>query len=143
MSLTLERESDLLDRRDDAPTPFRLAERVENGLPIATMEQLAHMVAPDDANFVYRLVPRATIARRRAQPETRLTIDESARVLRLYAVWDYARRVWKDDAAARRFLFKPHMLLEGRRPIDVVLVSEFGRPLVENILGSLLYGTGV
>ena len=107
------------------------------------MEQLAHMVAPDDAAFIYRLVPRATIARRRAQPETRLTIDESARVVRLYAVWDYARRVWKDDAAARRFLFKPHMLLEGRRPIDVVLVSEFGRPLVENILGSLLYGTGV
>ena len=27
------------------------------------------------------------------------------------------------------------MMLEGRRPIDVVLASEFGRPLVEDILG--------
>ena len=143
MSLTLERPIDWLDRRPDPASPLGLAQRVESGLPIATMERLAQMVAPDDPSFVYRLVPRATIARRRNQPEARLTIDESARVVRLYAVWDYARRVWKDDDAARRFLFKPHMLLEGRRPIDVLLISEFGRPLVENILGSLMYGTGV
>ena len=52
-------------------------------------------------------------------------------------------QVWKDDAAARRWLFKPHMMLEDRRPIDVVLASEFGRPVVESILGGLLYGTAV
>lgn len=33
--------------------------------------------------------------------------------------------------------------LAGRRPIDVVLVRECGRPLTENILQSLLYGTVV
>ncbi len=135
--------SETLERPAAVETPVRLADRIENGLPIATMERLAQMVAPDDLAFVYRLIPRATLARRRAQPEARLTIDESARVVRVWQVWDYARQVWKDDDAARRFLFKPHMLLEGRRPIDMVLVSEFGRPVVENILGSLLYGTGV
>jgi putative toxin-antitoxin system antitoxin component (TIGR02293 family) len=135
--------SETLERPRATETPVRLADRVESGLPIATMERLAQMVAPDDLAFVYRLVPRATLARRRAQSEARLTIDESARVVRVWQVWDYARQVWKDDDAARRFLFKPHMLLEGRRPIDMVLVSEFGRPVVENILGSLLYGTGV
>ena len=135
--------SETLERPTVVETPGRLADRVESGLPISTMERLAQMVAPDDLAFVYRLVPRATLARRRLQPEARLTIDESARVVRVWQVWDYARQVWKDDDAARRFLFKPHMLLEGRRPIDMVLVSEFGRPVVENILGSLLYGTGV
>ncbi len=135
--------SETLERPTVVETPGRLADRVESGLPISTMERLAQMVAPDDLAFVYRLVPRATLARRRLQPEARLTIDESARVVRVWQVWDYARQVWKDDDAARRFLFKPHMLLEGRRPIDIVLVSEFGRPVVENILGSLLYGTGV
>jgi uncharacterized protein (DUF2384 family) len=34
------------------------------------------------------------------------------------------------------------MMLEDRRPIDVVLASEFGRPLVEDILGRLKYSTG-
>jgi uncharacterized protein (DUF2384 family) len=34
------------------------------------------------------------------------------------------------------------MMLEDRRPIDVVIASEFGRPLVEGILGRLKYGTG-
>jgi uncharacterized protein (DUF2384 family) len=32
-------------------------------------------------------------------------------------------------------------MLEGRRPIDVVLANEFGRPLVEGILGRLQYGS--
>jgi len=36
----------------------------------------------------------------------------------------------------------PHMMLEDRRPIDVVISSELGRPLVEDILGWLKYGTG-
>jgi putative toxin-antitoxin system antitoxin component (TIGR02293 family) len=51
--------------------------------------------------------------------------------------------VWKTDDAARSWLFQPHMMLEDRRPIDVVLASEFGRPLVEGILGRLKYSTGV
>jgi uncharacterized protein (DUF2384 family) len=35
------------------------------------------------------------------------------------------------------------MLLDGRRPVDVVLANEFGRPLVEGILGRLHYGSAV
>ena len=139
MSAALE----LLDPPKPSLSPLALAEQVENGLPIAALDELARTLAPDDPNFVYRLVPRATLARRRAHPGARLTVDESARVTRLAAVWSLAKQVWKDDDAARRFLFKPHMLLDGRRSIDVVLGSEFGRPAVEQILGGLLYGTGI
>jgi uncharacterized protein (DUF2384 family) len=32
-------------------------------------------------------------------------------------------------------------MLDGRRPIDMVLANEFGRPLVEGILGRLQYGS--
>jgi putative toxin-antitoxin system antitoxin component (TIGR02293 family) len=116
---------------------------VEKGLPLAALERVAHAVAPDDAGFAYRLVPRATLARRRSQPNPRLTPDESARVARLASVWSFARDVWKSDEGARRWLFEPHMMLEQRRPIDVVMASEFGRPLVEGILGRLKYGTGL
>jgi uncharacterized protein (DUF2384 family) len=59
--------SETLERPTVVETPGRLADRVENGLPISTMERLAQMVAPDDLAFVYRLVPRATLARRRLQ----------------------------------------------------------------------------
>ncbi|WP_408886808.1 antitoxin Xre/MbcA/ParS toxin-binding domain-containing protein [Lichenicola cladoniae] len=40
-------------------------------------------------------------------------------------------------------MFRPHPLLEGQRPMDVVLASEYGRPVVLDILGSLKHGTAV
>lgn len=143
MSATLEALPGLLGLANHTVTPLGLAEDVERGLPLATLERVAHAVAPDDSGFIHRLVPRATLIRRRAQPGARLTIEESARVMRLAAVWSLAKEVWKEDAAARRWMFNPHMMLQDRRPIDVVLASEFGRPLVESILGGLLYGTAV
>jgi putative toxin-antitoxin system antitoxin component (TIGR02293 family) len=116
---------------------------VQKGLPISALDRIAQAVAPEDSGFPYRMVPRATLARRRAQTAGRLTPDESARVARVASVWAAAKDVWKGDDAARRWLFEPHMLLEDRRPIDVVLGSEFGLPVVEGILGRLKYGTGV
>jgi uncharacterized protein (DUF2384 family) len=47
------------------------------------------------------------------------------------------------EDAARRFMFEAHPLLQGRRPIDVVLENELGRPVVEGILGRLKYGSAV
>jgi putative toxin-antitoxin system antitoxin component (TIGR02293 family) len=115
---------------------------VEKGLPLSALDRVVQVVAPDDSGFAYRLVPRATLARRRAQHTPRLTSEESGRVARVASVWAFAKEVWKSDEAARRWLFEPHMMLEDRRPIDVVIASEFGRPLVEGILGRLKYGTG-
>ena len=71
----------------------------------------------------------------------RLSAEEGSRVARLAAVWDLALEVWGSEDAARAFLFRPHPLLDGRLPVDVVLTNEFGRPLVEGILGSLQYGS--
>jgi putative toxin-antitoxin system antitoxin component (TIGR02293 family) len=138
--------ADMLGLRKSASrdnSAFGIMSDVEKGLPLTALDRIAHAVAPDDTSFAYRLVPRATLARRRARHSARLTPDESARVARLAAVWAYAKDVWKSDEAARRWLFAPHMMLEHRRPIDIVLASEFGRPLVEEILGRLKYGTGV
>jgi putative toxin-antitoxin system antitoxin component (TIGR02293 family) len=135
--------SELLGLRKHSGSSFGLMSDVEKGLPLSALDRIAHAVAPDDAGFAYRLVPRATLARRRTQHVPRLTPEESARVARLASVWAYAKDVWKSDEAARRWLFAPHMLLEMRRPVDVVLASEFGRPMVERILGGIKYGTAV
>jgi putative toxin-antitoxin system antitoxin component (TIGR02293 family) len=121
---------------------------VEKGLPLTALDRIADAVAPDDSGFPFRMVARATLARRRKalatahdSPASRLSAEESARVARLAEVWALASEVWGSDEAARAFLFRPHPMLEGRRPIDVVLANEFGRPLVEGILGRLQYGS--
>ena len=87
---------------------------------------------------------RPTYARRKAQsPTGRLSKAESTRLVRFVRIWEMALRVWKDEDAARAFLQRPHMLLDGRTPLAVVLSGEVGGQLVEDILGRLLYGTGV
>lgn len=137
--------SDVLGFSGPLPA-MSLMREVEKGFPLAALDRIAREVAPDDAGFVFRLVPRATLARRRKvlahdAAAARLSADESARVARLAEVWTRAREVWGGDAEARAFLFRPHLMLEGRCPIEVVLANEFGRPLVEGILGRLQYGS--
>ncbi|MBV9777902.1 MAG: DUF2384 domain-containing protein, partial [Acetobacteraceae bacterium] len=79
--------------------------------------------------------------RRKGTATARLSPEESARVARLAQVWALALEVWGGEEEARAFLFRPHPMLDERRPIDVVLANEFGRPLVEGILGALQYGS--
>lgn len=128
------------------PGALSLMIEVEKGLPLAALDRVVRFLSPSDGSFAFRLVPRATLARRRKQvasPEagSRLSADEGARVARLAEVWAFAREVWGTDEEARDFLFRAHPLLEGRCPVDVVLANEFGRPLVDGILGGLKYGS--
>lgn len=127
--------------RSEGPTsPFEIIERVRSGLPIAALDRVSHGLAPRDANFKYAIVPRATLARRKKRHD-KLSAEESDRVVRLANIWVFARHVWGSDEEARAFFFRPHMMLEGRRPIDVVLGTDMGARLVEDILGRLKYGS--
>lgn len=81
----------------------------------------------------------ATYERRKSKH--RLSSDEGMRLARLARVWGLALEVWQTEAEARDFLFRPHAMLEDRRPIDVVIQSEIGGELVLDILGSLKYGS--
>ncbi len=115
--------------------------RIEDGLPIAALDRVANIVAPGDVQFKYRLVPRATYERRKNGKV--LSPEEGTRLARLARVWAVARDVWGDDAEARDFLFRSHAMLEDKRPVDVVIQSEFGAEMVVDILGSLKYGSAV
>lgn len=124
-----------------AMSPVRLMGMIEAGLPISALDRLSESVAPADAKFKYRIVSRATLARRRRPGQERLLGDEGGRLVRLAGVWTLAQEVWGGDDQARAFFFRPHPLLEGRLPVDVVLSSELGAQLVDDILGRLKYGT--
>jgi putative toxin-antitoxin system antitoxin component (TIGR02293 family) len=140
--------SGVLGIRASGPLPLMTA--VEAGLPLASLDRVVHSVAPSDNKFAFRIVARATLARRRKvlaatknRAEGRLSAEEGARLARLAAVWAMALDVWGGEEAARRFMFEVHPLLHGRPPVDVVLENELGRPVVEGILGRLKFGSAV
>lgn len=133
--------ADVLGIPDDAParSPFGLIERIETGLPVKALDRMARLLAPDDALFKYRFVPKATYERRKGAH--RLSAEEGARLARVARVWGFACEVWGGEEAARAFLFRPHLMLEDRRPVDLALQGEIGAELVLDVLGGLKYGT--
>jgi putative toxin-antitoxin system antitoxin component (TIGR02293 family) len=122
-----------------ARSPLGLISRIEDGLPIAALERVAHLLAPKDGQFKYRFVPKATYERRKTT--SRLSSDEGMRIARAARVWNLAFDVWRSEDEARDFLFRAHPMLEDKRPIDVVIQSEIGAELVLEILAGLKYGS--
>lgn len=123
----------------NARSPFGLMSRIEDGLPFGAVERVARLIAPRDAQFKYRLIPKATYERRKSAH--RLSSDEGTRLARVARVWSLALDVWQTEDDARDFLFRPHPMLEDRRPIEVVIQSEIGAEIVLDVLGRLKYGT--
>ena len=128
-------------KRGRAVDTLDLAEEVGKGLSVGTVDRLCALIAPDDSNLRYRIVPKATLARRAAK--RRLSPEESDRLARLARLWVFAADVWGSDAAARRFLAESHPLLRGYAPRDLAIESEIGARVVENLLGGLKFGTAV
>ena len=122
-----------------ARSPVGLISRIESGLPVGSLERVAHLIAPGDARFKYRLVPKATFERRKSSH--RLSSEEGTRLARVARVWSVALDVWRDEEEARDFLFRAHPMIEDKRPIDVTIQSEFGAEIVINILSGLKYGS--
>lgn len=118
-----------------------LIDTIENGLPVRALDRLASAIAPGDTSFRFRIIPKATLERRKKSPRARLTSEEGDRVARVAKVWSAAKEVWGSEEAARAFLSRPHMLLGGRKPLDLALGTDLGARLVEDILGGLKYGT--
>ena len=128
-----------LPGKSNPSSPIGLVARIEDGLPLETLERVSKLVAPGDAQFKYRLVPRATYERRKGK--RRLSPEVGTRLAGLARVGSLALDVGRDEAEARDFLFRPHAMIEDRRPVDVVIQSEFGAEMVIDILGGLKYGS--
>ncbi len=123
-------------------SPLALAHSIEAGLPVSALEQIAAIIAPDDARFKYRLVPKATL-RRRIKSNGQLSTDESDRLFRLAKVFSFALEIYGKPEKVREFLQRPHQMLEGKPPLDVALATSPGADLVVNLLGRAAYGSAV
>ena len=135
----IERTLGLFEDKALAASPFELIARIEGGLPVAALERLARLLAPEDAQFKYRFVPKATLERRKAARH--LSADEGMRVARAARVWNFALDIWQSETEARAFLFRAHPMLEDNRPVDLVIQSEIGAELVLDVLAGLKYGS--
>lgn len=122
-------------------TKLDLAEAVRRGLPVKAVERVVRFISPNDVSLRNRIVPKATLARRKAGAERRLSPQESDRVARMASLWTFAMDVWKTEEGAQRFLREPHPLLKGKIPYEVAVETEIGARTVEEILGRLKYGS--
>lgn len=118
-----------------------LANEVAKGLSALAVDRVCGMIAPAEPALRYKVVSRATLARRQASATSRLSREESDRVARLARLWTFATDVWGSEQEARRFLAEPHPLLGGRVPRDVAIETEIGARAVEDLLGRLKYGS--
>jgi putative toxin-antitoxin system antitoxin component (TIGR02293 family) len=125
-----------------ADTRLSLAYSVEAGLPVSALDHLAEVVAPEDARFKFRLIPKATLERRRRSTK-RLTSEEGDRLARIAKVYAIALDIYHDPAKVRDFLRRPHMMLDNKAPLDVALATGPGADAVINLLGRAAYGGGV
>lgn len=110
---------------------------VEAGLPVAALSQVVSYVAGSEAaaaELRYRLVPKATLHRRRH----RLSPEESERLERLARVAALAEQVWESPALAHEFLTSPQPQLGGERPVDLAR-TDLGARQVEQLLMKLEY----
>lgn len=124
-------------------TPLALAYSIEGGLPVVALDRLADIVAPNDSRFKFRLVPKATLDRRRRSATKRLTSEEGDRLARLAKVFSFALDIFQEREKAREFLSRPHPMLDGKPPLDIALSTSPGADLVVNLLGRMAYGGGV
>ena len=122
-------------------TRLSLAYSIQSGRPVSAIDHLAEAVAPNGSRFKFRLIPKATLDRRR-KASKRLTSEEGDRIARLAKVYSFALDIYRDEGKAREFLSRPHMMLDGKPPLDIALATGPGADAVINILGRAAYGGG-
>jgi putative toxin-antitoxin system antitoxin component (TIGR02293 family) len=122
-------------------TTAELAEAVEAGLPVASLDIVVQRVAGrgrQATDLKHRIVPKTTLQRR----SIRLSPEESERLERLARLTALAEEVWEDPALAHEFMVSPQPQLGEQRPVDLVR-SDLGARMVEDLLWALEYSLPV
>lgn len=109
-----------------------LADRVANGLLPKAASGLIDILGK--AVVVGGIIPEATY-RRNQKSRKALSREMSERLYEVGRVVEAAKRGYGGDIdAARRFLARPHPLLDGRSPLALAQASSAGADAVVNLL---------
>jgi putative toxin-antitoxin system antitoxin component (TIGR02293 family) len=130
-------------KRPDTYTSLKLANEVAGGIPVRSAEAVVRRIDPTGQRLsIYDVVARPTYHRKKQQRKP-LSKDDSEKVWQIARVFIEAMRHYHDGDDAAAFLFRPHPLLEGRRPIDLAKESVAGTALVLNLLAEAEAGVAL
>jgi putative toxin-antitoxin system antitoxin component (TIGR02293 family) len=121
-----------------------LHDRVRRGLPTSMYRHVRQVLErfPFPEEMVDRLarfvVAPATLKRR----TSRLSPEESERLARVARLLAMAATVFDDPQDVVRFLTRPHPLLHGKTPVDLIQ-TDVGLRQVEEVLARVLHGLPV
>jgi putative toxin-antitoxin system antitoxin component (TIGR02293 family) len=117
-------------------------EALATGLPGAALTHLIdNLVSLHDPASIEKAVgiSRRTFQRRRIAPKKPLSQEQSGRTWKFAEILAKATAVLGSQEAAERWLERPAIGLERRRPIDL-LATPAGVRIVEEYLGRIEYG---
>ncbi|CAN5681379.1 hypothetical protein BH23GEM3_BH23GEM3_08080 [soil metagenome] len=109
---------------------------IEQGLPVATADELARLGELSDAELG-EIVPRRTLSHARSRG--RLSPEQSDRVVRAAGLYTRAHAVFGNRDKANRWVKRANRALEGKTPLSLLRTSS-GTDLVETLLDRIAYG---
>jgi putative toxin-antitoxin system antitoxin component (TIGR02293 family) len=116
----------------------QLREVIQRGLPYGAVESfLARFnLTLKDLGRIGRISPRTMARRRKAR---RLEGEESDRLYRMARILVRAEEVFGDRNKASRWLRRPHPLLKGQKPLEM-LDTDIGSRQVDTLMGRIEHG---
>ena len=129
--------------RPDTYTSLKLANSIAGGIPLRSVDAVCRHIDPTGQRLsIYDVVAKPTYHRKKQQRKP-LSKDDSAKLWQIARVWVEAMRHYRDGDDAVAFLFRPHPLLGGRRPIDLAKESVAGTALVLGLLAEAEAGVAL
>ena len=135
----------VLDMPDAAHmTDIDVAEAVENGLPVATVDALATRVNAVEVGAVFKVISESTYRRAMRNDARRLSPAASEKVYDLARVLANSAVLFKGDwEKVARFMSLPNQALGGRKPFDFACSSRAGADAVVRLIGAARAGVAV
>lgn len=123
-------------------TPIDWIRIIRRGLPVQAIESIirATRMTQSELARCVGLAERTLMRRKKAcatHPDTRLTPEESSRVLRLVRTLAVAGQVFNDFDLAMAWLRQPHSVMQDQRPLDL-LDTDLGTELVVSSLTGMV-----
>jgi putative toxin-antitoxin system antitoxin component (TIGR02293 family) len=125
-------------------SPIDWVSVIRDGLPVTVIDAVTKATHLTQAELVKSLgMAERTILRRKREsmsnPDTKLTPEETSKMLRFARIAERASQTFEDDELALDWLRQPNNALSGNRPLDL-LDTDLGAEFVADTLGRIEHG---
>jgi len=129
-------------------SPVSLREQLDfirHGYPLNRALRLIENIAPKDSSFRKRFLPQRRLRLLNRLGEAAVIRGPQAeRIARVERAWFRVCRLYRADGQrARQFLLQPHLMLEGRAPMDLLIEGETATALLNYVMGTVEGGFAV